>query len=362
VSTPLQKAWFPITGPAGAELATLTVELLPDEGGDRFVRSPQLRSETVSNILLDARAIDRSGRTTPIWVGTDAPRFDGASFGLTLALTDQRARVGGNFAPLVATGEITPGGRGALSPVLDFDSKCKLIVERSAESDVAWDFAFVATNHAQALPETRAMLARAQAAGKLRLHGAEHLSELEALWGHSPAVTKLRRGLVAAAIGVVLVIAATAAFQFVRAAPARECERLAGQAAPEQSGTVVAQLLDACTAALAATPQSPRLLFLTGQAHALNGSDVLAGDSYRRSAEGGDLDGMAAYGRWLWVGHGEDPAQLAKAYGWLAKAASRGSASAAEDLGKLMLEDQGPAAAEKWFVEARRLRENEGEQ
>lgn len=362
MSTPLQKAWFPITGPAGAELATLTVELLPNEGGDRFVRSPQLRSETVSNILLDARAIDRSGRMTPIWVGTDGARFDGASFGLALALADQRARVGGTFAPLVATGEIAPGGRGTLSPVLDFDSKCRLIVERSANNDFAWDFAFAAANLAEATPETRTMLARAQAAGKLRLHSAEHLSELGALWGNSPAAKTRRRGLMLAAIGTVLIIAATAAYQFVREAPARACEQLAGKAEPDQSGATVAQMLDVCTAALAARPDSPRLLFLAGQAHALNGSDVLAGDSYRRSAEGGDLDGMAAYGRWLWVGHGEDPAKLAKAYGWLAKAASRGSASAAEDLGKMMLEDQGPAAAEKWFVEARRLRESEGGQ
>lgn len=353
----IQQACFPIVAPDGVDMATLAVEPMQDEGSDRFVRSPQMRSETVAEILIDARAIDRAGRMAPVWVTCDRSRFDGGSFGLALALADRRARLGGGFAPLVATGAIAPGGRGTLAAITDFDAKCAKVADHARASGQAWDFAFPRANLDAAGPETRQVLAEAEAAGTLRLHPADHLADLAHLWGAGRLrPTTLKR---AALAGLALAVALGLGFIALRDDPGESCEARAAAIDPERPGAQVAPLLDACTRALAADPGNARLRFLTGQAHALNGSDALAGAEWRKAAEGGDVDGMAAYGRWLWLGNPQDQARIAKAYRWLVRAADAGSATAAEDLASLVLEDSGAAAAEPWFRKARSLREKE---
>ena len=92
--------------------------------------------------------------------------------------------------------------------------------------------------------------------------------------------------------------------------------------------------------------------FLAGQTHEMNGGHQLAEAYWRRAADLHDVDGMATWGRRLWVTSPKDRATVTRARDLLEAAAKAGSVTAMQDLAELYSDGQAlpvdAAAARRW--------------
>jgi hypothetical protein len=319
---------------------------------ERFALGHQ--RDEVLDILIDARSGEAPERRLDgVLVRFLRRDFSGSSFGAALALADKRARYpkSGEAAAadrLIATGQLLCGGRGAIGAIEGFEAKARAVLASVDPAAAPPVFVFPAANWQGAAEGIRAALETARAEGRIHLRPAERIDELADLWGgaEDPARPNpgpgRRRGLAFAAAGVAgLGAAAALALYLERGAPVRECEsalELVDGAAERSPPDRVAAAVQACAEAARRRPDSGRALFLAGQAHALNGSDRLAASYWRRSAEAGDADGLAAWGRRLWLSAPDDPGSVRQALATLDKAADLGSAAAVEDMAEIYRE------------------------
>jgi hypothetical protein len=345
---------FPVVVVGEALLTSVRVERLPAlDRQERFALGHQ--RDDVLDILIDARSGEEAVRRLDgILVRFLRRDFSGASFGAALALADKRARYPSRDEAaaadrLIATGQLICGSRGAIARVEGFDAKVRRVLASVDGAGAPPVFIFPAANWQSASEEVRAALETAQGQGRIRLRPAERIDELADLWGGAEAPDsqesarlRRRRGLVlaSAAAAAGLGAAVALALSYDRGAPLRDCERALGMledAAQRRRADRVAAAVHACAAA-ARRPGSARALFLAGQAHALNGGERLAASHWRRSAEAGDTDGLAAWGRLLWLSAPDDPRSVQQALVALNKAAERDSPAALEDMAEIYRE------------------------
>ncbi|KTE36532.1 MULTISPECIES: sel1 repeat family protein [unclassified Sphingopyxis] len=344
---------FPVVILGEAILTAVRAEPMPTlDGQERFAVGHQ--HPDALDMLADARAGEPDARRLDgVMIRFLRRDFSGRSFGLALALADKGARHAPPAAPVIATGSIAPGGRGTIEPIDAFEAKVRHILRALEQAPPATPpvFAFAKRNLDAADEATRAALTAAAQAGRIVLRPAERIDDLADLWtaaaDRAPQKWSARRMALAAAGALLLVVAAGYGWSMLRAAPLRDCEAAlraldAPGAADEPAG--IAAAVERCGAAARARPDSGRILFLTGQAHALNGGARLASAYWRRAALAGDPDGLAAHGRDLWLSGPGDPASMKIALGFLERAGEKGSVAAVEDMAQIHREGIGVAA------------------
>lgn len=363
MATPIvRSASFPVVGPRGVEFPTLHVErLVALDRNERFAIAPGYPD--VIDILLDARAADPpAGRLDGVSAVFSGKGFGGKSYGLALAIADQRARrPGASAAPVIATGCIVPRGSGAVGGVEGFAAKVEAVIAHVAGRSEALDFAFPTENWLDADPAIREGLEQAQQRGELRLLPCKTVYDAAILWRVIDS-RKRHRIVFGTLAGVALSAGGlAAAWGYYDLRDARAC-RASAAALPAQAPPPadLARAVRACERATHRQPGDARLHFLFAQTLALNGSEAMAGDEWKRAADLGDVDGMAAHGRRLWQSRPDDRSTVAAALVWLKRAAAAGSAAATEDIGYVLMdgriEPRDPNEAQQWLVKARALR------
>lgn len=363
MNSPVRSATFPIVGPRGVALNAVHVERLRTlDRNERFAIAPGFPD--LIEILMDARASDPAPRRLDgVTVVFSGERFSGKSYGLALAIADQRARLPeAPDTPVIATGVLTPRGRGAISAVEGFETKSEAVLIQAAQMDAPPVFAFPLDNWDAAPPALRERLEQAQSAGALSLLPCAELADAARLWRVVNRARRRRIILTGAAVFAALLLLGSGLWHYLYRAPVRACEA-AILPLPDHDPPPD-QLADAarhCSQAASRFPANGRIQFLLGQLRALDGSERLAAQAWKRAAELGDVNGMAAYGRLLWQSSQDRPAP-AEALQWLRRAASAGSAVAAEDIGYLMIDAGKPEQAREWLVRARKLRDSQGKQ
>lgn len=341
------KIEFPIVILGEAVLTAVCVERMAAlDQQERFAVGHQ-RADAI-DILTDARADEPDGsRLDGVMVRFLRRDFSGASFGLALALADKRARHAMPAARIIATGCIPCGGRGAIEPVDGFDAKARRVLATldPSSGDVPV-FAFATANQEDLTESTRAALAQAATDGRISLRAVDSIQQLADLWNDAEADRAIGRPngrkpllalLAVAAVGVIAAFG-TVGWISTRQAPIRDCEGALTALEPanaRQDGAKVAAAVARCGGAAAALPSSGRALFLAGQAHMLDGGRRLASSYWRRAALLGDRDGLAAYGRDLWLSGPGTPDAMREALRYLDAAAAQGSAAANEDLAEI---------------------------
>jgi hypothetical protein len=367
---------FPIVILGEAVLTDVRVERMPSLDREARFAAGLQRPETM-DILADARAIEPDERRLDgVMVRFLRRDFSGASFGLALALADKRARHSAPSPRVIATGCLPCGGGGTIAAVDGFDAKVRRVLAGlEADSADAPVFAYPAANADDAGEATLNALDQAAQAGRIVLRPARALSDLEDLWRETgeamPPQRNARRLLWMSAGGVgallLLLAAAGQVWHMAHEAPLRRCEIALGALDPpeaRQDRRRIAAAVDQCAAAARALPQSGRVLFLAGQAHALNGGDRLASAYWRRAALAGDRDGLAAHGRDVWLSGPGDPDSIKAALSFLEKAGAKGSAAALEDMAEIYRDGIGVPAdrarAEQLLARARQIRGEPG--
>jgi hypothetical protein len=358
-SSPSRSVTFPVVGPRGVAFAEVHVERLAAlDRSERFAIAPGFPD--VIDILLDARADDDAARRLDgVTVVFGGDRFSGRSYGLALAIADQRARTtGAPDSPVIATGVIPARGRGVIAAVEGFAAKSEAVLDHVATSTVAPTFAFPRENWDTAPPELRARLELAQSSGALTLLPCANVGDAARLWRVVDRRRRRRHATLTAMLATLLLIAGTWAWWYASLTPARACETAIG-AIPETGAApeLVARAARACDQAVARFPDNGRMQFLLGQVRAYDGSEMRAAQAWHRSAELGDMDGMAAHGRYLWHSAQNNGAQRTEARRWLVQAAAAGSPDAADDLGYMAIDAGKAREAQQWLARARKLRE-----
>lgn len=364
MSSPVRSASFPVVGPHGVAFSAVHVERMRTlDRNERFAIAPGFPD--LIEILMDARATDSAPRRLDgVTVVFSGGRFSGKSYGLALAIADQRARQPeAPDTPVIATGVLAPRGRGAISTVEGFEAKSEAVLVQAPQMDAPPVFAFPLDNWEVAPAALRERLEQAQNAGTLSLLPCAELGDAARLWRVVDKARRRRIVLMGATALVAFMLSGIGLWHHLYLAPARACEAaiipLPDHAPPPN------QLADAaryCSQAASLFPANGRIQFLLGQIRALDGSERLAAQAWKRAAELGDVNGMAAYGRLLWQPGPDSPARPVEALRWLGRAASAGSAAAAEDIGYLMIDAGKPDQAQEWLAKARKLRDSQGKQ
>lgn len=359
----VQTIIFPVVGPRGVEFRSVHVERLAAlDRNERFAVAPGFPD--VIDILMDARAGgDSAGRLDGVTVVFDGKGFSGKSYGLALAIADRRVRAAG--APggrLVATGIVVERGRGAIGGVDSFAAKAEAVMAEATGAATPIDFAFPKANWDVADTALRERLEAAAGDGRIRLHRCATLGDARALW----RVRNPRRRLIMLATGVavalLVAIAGASTWRYQANAAWRACRAdIATLPDRDPAPAALANALGDCTQATAAAPGNAHAWFLLGQLRALDHSNAFARAAWHRSAELGDRDGMAAYGRALWQADPANPRQTALARRWLEGAVRGGSAAAAEDIGYMLLDAGKANSAQAWLGRARAMRAAAGE-
>lgn len=355
----VRSALFPVVGRQGVVLESVHVERLETlDLNERFAVAPGLGD--VIEILMDARAGDPAARRLDgISVVASGRGFGGKSYGLALAIADQRARApGAPSGSVIATGRIVERGRGAVGEVEGFAAKAEAAILFATDRGEPVDFAFPDANWSAADAGVRERLLEAQRVGRLRLHRCADVRDAASLW--RSAQPRRWRGPIAAAAAVALIAGGSAAaLSSWRNGPARACEARNAAAGRMPADESIAEAVRACRQASERAPGDGRLHRLYAETLALNGSPALAGSEWRKAAEAGDPDGLAAYGRFLWQSNPGDPGTVAAALRWLKLGAAGGSAQAARDVAYVLLDGTAspadPAEAQRWMMKARRL-------
>jgi hypothetical protein len=343
--------WFPIVGPTGAELNAVHVELMPTlNNNQNFANAPSI--DIALETLLDARAADSAAdRLAGVLVDVNDRRFTGRSLGLALAIADQRVRR--PSAPnslVVATGCLQRRGRGVLDPVDGFEEKFNTAIEFAEAASSSVIFAFPRGNWDELPCEFRESAGQRAMQSGLALLPCTTLADASDLWAEGKRPTHKWRWLVAISA---LVSVGSFVLPYFWTKPLRTCEQQV-RSLPDQQipRPQLAAAILACQAAIERFPEQGRPHFLLAQLRAVDNSPVLAATEWQRSAELGDVDGMASHGRRLWQ---QRPSQTDEAQKWLRRAASLGSVAAAEDLGYMALERDDRAKAAKWFAHSKSL-------
>lgn len=349
---------FPIVGPRGVELRAVHVERLRAlDRNERFAIAPGFPD--LIDILMDARAAENgAGRLDGVTVVFDGKGFAGKSYGLALAIADRRVRaVGATDGRLIATGIVVERGRGSIGGVEGFAAKAEAVIAAAACATEPVAFAFPAANWDAADAALREALDAAARDGRLALHRCATLADARALW--QPRNPRRRAMMLAAGVGALLLVllGATLTWRYQAGAAWRAC-RADIATLPDQDPppAALATALHECARAADAAPDNGHAHFLLGQLRALDHSEALAQASWRRAAELGDRDGMAAHGRALWQASPNDPRQRAMARRWLDRAVRAGSAAAAEDIGYMLIDAGQAASAQAWLGKARAMR------
>jgi hypothetical protein len=360
----LSEARFPVVELGRARLNVVQVERMPPLDRKNRYFAGHIRTDT-QDILLDARAIDPMARRLDgIGIRFLPADFTGASYGLALALADKRLRFAGrpDGTLVIATGEIVPGGRGRIGRIEGFEAKAIAVAAAVQTLEAPAVFAFPAENGAEASAEARSALARAKASGRLTPRPAKALGDLADLWtAQRPRAGRTR--IIAGAAVASLAAVAVGGFAAYRL-PAQRCEAALRQLDARRDPDIAQAAVDRCREATDARPQDGRLHFLSGQAYAAARVNLLAEQEWRRAAELGDPNGMATWGRQLWVSAPRDPGAVNRALGFLKRAAMAGSFTAAEDIGYIYMDGQAlpvdTRLASRWFQKAAALRARRG--
>lgn len=374
VRIPPEDVEFPVVVLGSAVLASLRVERLSSlDRSERFAAGHD-RAEAL-DVLMDARAKDpEERRLDGVLIRFMRKDFSGPSYGLALALADKRAR----FPPpervrVIATGQILPGGDGGVGSIEGFAQKAQTVLEACEAAAAPIVFAFPKENWREASDEVRAGLEAAQEAGKLRLRPAAHLDALDDLWDAPQGGARARSlrpsaALAAVAVGVLgaLSLGGFAVWRQIEG-PMRDCEAaltILDADATRNDASLIATAATKCKAAADARPEDGRLQFLAGQALALNSTGSGLADKYwRRAAEKGDKDGLATWGRHLWLSDQDNRATVALALDYLSRAADKGSPAALEDMAEIYQDGRAVppnlAMAEQLLARARAMRKED---
>lgn len=354
----VRSALFPVVGRDGVVFESVHVERLEAlDRRERFAVAPGLGD--VIEILMDSRTGDAAGRRLDgVSVVASGKGFGGKSYGLALAIADERARSPGSpSGAVIATGRVIERGRGAIGEVEGFEAKAEAAIAFAADRAEPVDFAFPEANWSSAEARLRERLQEAQRSGKLRLHRCERIQDSAALW----RVRSSGKWRVPAAAVAALLIAggSGAAYYGWRSSDARACEARTAALGETPAGDAIAEAVRACRNASERSSGDGRLHRLYADTLALNGSPALAGAEWRKAAEAGDAEGAAAYGRFLWQSDPEDRTNVAAALAWLKRGAANGSAHAARDVGYVLLDGSAfpadPAEAQRWMRKAQQL-------
>lgn len=364
MGNPVRSATFPIVGPRGVAFNAVHVERLATlDRNERFAIAPGFPD--LIDILMDARATGPAQhRLDGVTIVFGGGSFSGKSYGLALAIADQRARrLDAPETPVIATGVLVPRGRGLVAAVEGFEAKSEAVLVQAAQMDTPPVFAFPSENWKAAPPTLRTRLEQAERAGALRLLPCATLADAAQLW-HVSDKTRNRGRIWAGAVALaVLLLAGIGLWRYLYARPVRACETIiraisADDPRPDQ----LADAARTCSEAASRFPAHGRIHFLLGQVRALDGNDRLAAEAWKRSADLGDVNGMVAHGRRLLHPGPNGPARATEALQWLNRAAAAGSAAAAADIGYWMIDAGKPAQAREWLLKARKLRDAQGNQ
>ena len=357
----IARAKFPTTGPSGPALETIVVERLPIlDRQPRFAIAPE--TDDAIDILMSARAGDEPARRLDgVSIGISSRQFGGKSFGLALAIADRRARAPGHDdTVIVATGCVLPNEPGKVGPVDGFAQKALHVLEFALQQPQAPIFAFPAVNWDAAPDEIKEPLQSAARDRKLTLCPCTTVEDASICWTASPAPRRRFAIMAASAVTLIAILGGWGYSLHAARAPLRECEAGVEAFGGSAGASGIAATVRACMAATASAPDDGRPHFLLGQAHAMNGSQPLASRAWHRAAQLGDIDGMAAYGRYLWLSDTGSAEAAKRALSWLERAGEAGSAAAAEDAGFIYFEGEAiprdEVAAQRWMARAKALR------
>jgi hypothetical protein len=377
----LAEADFPIVALGEATMGRVRVERMPDL--DRLERFASGHGRPAAlDALIDARAIEPGPRRLDgVLIRFFAKDFSGESYGLALALADKFARFPpGPEANVIATGALVPGEEGLVGTIDGFEAKARAVIAHARAANRPSLFAFPKENWTRASPAVREALEAASEAGGLILRPVERLADLADLW-RAPVEPAVRRGrllrfVVAPGVAAAAAVLAAVGIAGWWTAPLEACR---GAVAALTSATarddprLMSRAVSVCEAGARARPGNGRLLFLTGQVHALNGSRSLADKYWRRSALAGDREGLATWGRELWLSAPGDATAMASAEAFLTQASQMGSPTAMEDLAEIFMDDAAVhadqavartdvARAEALLAKARAIRRDDGRQ
>lgn len=360
---------FPVVVLGAAILACLRVERMTMLDGDGRFAAGHDRPEAL-DVLVDARAHEpERDRLSGVFIRFLRKDFSGLSYGLALALADKRARLSAPTGQrLIATGEIVNGGEGRIAAIEGFDAKALQVLDACETSPAPVVFAFAGENWRQAAAPVREALEASAAEGRLTLRPADQLSDLADLWqGEAAPVTVARpqsRKPALAALAIVIAALAGAGAWWSHGRPLRACEAALTaieSAKPGDQAGRIADAVETCAASAKARPRDGRILFLTGQAHALNGGEALADKYWSMSAQAGDPDGLATWGRQRWLSAPGDKATVDDALRYLTLAADRGSPTAMEDMAEIYADGRATGVdlgkAEALLARAKAIRE-----
>jgi len=356
---------FPVVegGTGLVQLVTVEAVAMPVENPDRFCAGHG-RVDAL-NMLREARVHETPERRSDgVLLHFDAASdFQGRSCALALGIVDKLLRYAEAPVPrtdIIATGDLPRGQRGKVARIDDFDRKVRAIVVASQAAADPLVFVFPNANRQDLSAEALAGLDDEVRAGRLKLVGVDHLSDARWLWSGRPGLSS--RALTIAGIAATLIVAiAIGSMGVLAQRPRNRCEDAFAALKSNQSPEYVRRAVTVCAAAAEQVPQDGRVRFLAGQAYAINGGGPLAWSEWEAAADLGDPDGLASWGRRLWLSAPDDPKVVAKAIGYLERGAASGSAAAAKTLGDVYGDgqalpiDAGKAAAN--YRLADRLRE-----